>query len=119
MKKLLLCLLLAALLIQPLSALAMDFYLIPDSNSRKLTKDEVARWSADSLMYLVNEIFARHGFGFQAGGPFDNYFRQQDWYVADDTADHRLAYSRMNSETSDYAVKVDERLGRKVNATEQ
>ncbi len=28
-------------------------------------------------------------------------------------------YSRMNSETSDYAVKVDERLGRKVNATEQ
>ena len=28
-------------------------------------------------------------------------------------------YSRMNSETSDYAVTVDERLGRKVNATEQ
>lgn len=29
---------------------------------------------------MLNEIFARHGFIFQAGGEMDQYFRQQSWY---------------------------------------
>ena len=97
MKKRLAILLLAALLVQPFHALAMNFYLIPDSDTRVLTKEEIAAWSEDSLMYLVNEIFARHGFAFQYGGAFYNYFNQQDWYQEDDTSDHRRCYSRMNS----------------------
>ncbi|MBQ9307848.1 MAG: YARHG domain-containing protein, partial [Clostridia bacterium] len=36
-----------------------DFYLIPDSDTRVLTKEEIWKWDYESLWYLINEIFAR------------------------------------------------------------
>ena len=61
-------------------ALASNFYIIPDSNTRYLTKAELWDWQYDALGYILNEIFARHGYPFISGGKYDNYFSKQVWY---------------------------------------
>lgn len=58
-------------------------YLIPDSNTRKLTKEELWQWDYESLGYILNEIFARHGYVFRSGERYDNYFSTLPWYKAD------------------------------------
>lgn len=49
---------LAALLLSIGIASAELNYILPDSNSRELTWDEVARWDYETLGYAFNEIFA-------------------------------------------------------------
>lgn len=83
MKKKLVSFLLACFLVLaalPLSAQASNFYLIEDSDTRLLTKEELYTWQYDALGYILNEIFARHGYHFIPGGKYDNYFRCQTWY---------------------------------------
>lgn len=58
---------LAALLLSISIASAELNYILPDSNSRELTWDEVARWDYETLGYAFNEIFARHGYVFHPG----------------------------------------------------
>ena len=81
MKKILgalgLALLLAAL---SAAALADRMYLIPDSNTRRLTEDELWDWDRESLGFIFNEILARHGYVFSAGGKFDIWFSAMPWY---------------------------------------
>ena len=48
------------------SALADRAYLMP-SDSRALTEAELWEWDRESLSFMFNEIFARHGFTFDAG----------------------------------------------------
>ena len=48
---------LAALLLSIGIASAELNYILPDSNSRELTWDEVARWDYETLGYAFNEIF--------------------------------------------------------------
>lgn len=38
-----------------------NFYIVDDSDSRYLTRDELWEWQYDALGYIYNEIFARHG----------------------------------------------------------
>lgn len=64
---------LAALLLSIGIASAELNYILPDSNSRELTWDEVARWDYETLGYAFNEIFARHGYVFHPGEKYDNY----------------------------------------------
>ena len=72
-----------------------NFYLISDSDTRYLTKEEIWQWDFDSLWYLINEIFARHGFVFKEGGQFYSFFNRQKWYTPNqDTTANKLAYSR-------------------------
>ncbi|MGI6687752.1 MAG: YARHG domain-containing protein [Christensenellales bacterium] len=80
-RRLVAILLLLALL--PLSALASNFYIFPDSNRRRLTECEVWEWQYDALGYAFNELFARYGRPFIAGQKYDNYFRCQTWYQVD------------------------------------
>lgn len=63
---------LAALLLSIGIASAELNYILPDSNSRELTWDEVARWDYETLGYAFNEIFARHGYVFHPGEKYDN-----------------------------------------------
>ena len=72
------CLLLSAL---PMGALADHQYLL-DSNTRAITEAELWDWDRESLSFMFNEIFARHGYPFQAGGKFYNWFNAQPWYQA-------------------------------------
>ena len=67
----------------PLSALAGNHYIFPDSNRRHLTWDEVWEWQYDALGYAFNELFARYGRPFIAGQKYDYYFRSQIWYQVD------------------------------------
>ncbi|MGF3214834.1 YARHG domain-containing protein [Facklamia sp. P12945] len=60
------------------SALSKE-YIIPDSNQRLLTDDEVKHLDAKALCYARNEIYARKGRRFESQ-ELQSYFNQQDWY---------------------------------------
>lgn len=93
MKKRMLAILVAlALLAAQGAALASNFYLIPDSDSRRLTEDELRVWQYDALGYVLNEIFARHGFPLDPDGKYYNYFNSQSWYLED----NGFTYDRIN-----------------------
>ena len=72
--------LLLMILLLPACALADLMYVLPESNTRLLTWDEVAVWDYESLGYAFNEIFARHGFDFNPGGEYEYYFETKPWY---------------------------------------
>lgn len=54
-------------------------YIIPLSNIRYLTDNDVKYLSKEDLEYGRNEIFARHGYIFKTE-KFKNYFSQKSWY---------------------------------------
>ncbi len=71
-------------------------YLI-DSDKRLLTEEELWQWDRESLSFMFNEIFARHGFTFKVGGKFYNHFNNLPWYQAIPKVDNQTAYSRTTS----------------------
>lgn len=73
---LVLCLLLAF----ASAASASNFYMIEDSNTRRLTEDELREWQYEALGYVLNEIYARHGYHFESGSSYARYFVTQEWY---------------------------------------
>ena len=75
------------------AAFASNFYIISDSNTRRLTEAELWEWQYDALGYILNEIFARHGFAFDPYGRYYNYFDNQSWYHEDPA----FTYDRLNS----------------------
>ena len=84
---LLMCLtIMPGLLVCTASADAM--YLIPDSGTRKLTAEEIWKWDRESIPYLWNEILARHGYVFKAGGQYDLWFRSLPWYTPNENPDN-------------------------------
>lgn len=66
-----------------LSVQACDFgsgyYIIPDSNSRYLSQEELSYYCEDDLGYIRNEILARHGYIFKTA-KYNDYFNSQSWY---------------------------------------
>lgn len=55
-------------------------YILPDSNTRKLTRADLQGLSKEKLRLARNEIFARHGMIF--GKPdLDAYFGEKSWYT--------------------------------------
>ena len=63
------------------AALAEHTYLIPDSDTRHLTEEELWEWDYESLGFIYHEIFARHGFIFNPGGQYYYYFNSMPWYT--------------------------------------
>ena len=87
---LLMCLtIMSGLLVCTASADAM--YLIPDSGTRKLTAEEIWKWDRESIPYLWNEILARHGYVFKAGGQYDLWFRSLPWYTPNENPDNEVS----------------------------
>lgn len=56
-------------------------WIIADSNTRALTQEELWQWDCESLEYIKNEIYARHGYRFREGSDSAEYFAQKDWYT--------------------------------------
>lgn len=56
-----------------------DLYILPNSNSEKLTKADLQGLSKEELRIARNEIYARHGRRFQ-DEELQEYFDEQDWY---------------------------------------
>lgn len=90
MKKLL-CILSICILIlsMALPAMADSLYLIPDSNTRRLTEAELWNWDRESLSFIFNEIFARHGYVFNRGGKYDLWFSAMPWYQPNASSDNQ------------------------------
>ena len=68
--------------LEPLSVgpqVVEDEYLLPDSASKYLTKEDLADIEPDMLRFARNEIFARHGRMF-SDEELQNYFNDQSWY---------------------------------------
>ncbi|WP_300351055.1 YARHG domain-containing protein [Clostridium sp.] len=57
-------------------------YIIPDSYSRKLTKEELEKYDYETLGLIKAEILARHGYNFEDEN-YKTYFNNKDWYVKD------------------------------------
>ncbi len=77
------------------SAQADRDYLIADSNTRRLTWSELEKWDYESLGYIFNEIFARHGYVFNEGGQYDMWFSSHSWYhpnASDDNGKYVMPY---------------------------
>ena len=85
MKKTLSLILAAAILLGSLvmtaAASADGMYIITDSDTRELTRDELWEYQYDTLLYAFNEIYARHGYKFETGSRCYNWFTQMPWYV--------------------------------------
>ncbi len=54
-------------------------YIIEDSSTRYLTKEELSKYSEKQLAYIRNEIFARNGYIFDTEA-YSNYFYDKSWY---------------------------------------
>lgn len=90
--------LLLCCLMLPCAATAELAYLIPDSDSRQLTEAELWEWDYESLGYILNEIFARHGYNFIPGEKYDYYFSCMPWYTPNENPDNQAAcYSQLSA----------------------
>ena len=80
------------------TALAARQYILPHSNIKDLTREELWEWSYESLGFILNEIFARHGYHFEVGKKYYNYFQQRPWYTPNADSDNsRACYSKLSS----------------------
>ena len=61
-------------------------YILPYSDSRNLTEDDIAGMDKDEIALARNEIYARHGYIFQ-DSTFSNYFNSKSWYNPQYTGD--------------------------------
>lgn len=90
--------LLLALLLLPAAALAERMYIFPESDTRRLTWDEVAEWDYETLGYGFNEVFARHGYDFEPGGEYEYYFKTRPWYKPNGTWNNqRDCYTKLST----------------------
>ncbi len=81
----------------PSLAMARE-YIIPDSDTRQLTESELWGWSYESLGFILNEIFARHGYVFNTGGKYEDYFTQLSWYQANANPDNQtMVYNKLSA----------------------
>ena len=80
-------------------------------SQRLLTSYELQnnKYSAFDLSIMRNEIFARHGYKFSAGGEMDQYFRNQNWYQAKYN-DVSSLLSEIEKQNIDLILKVSEFL---------
>ena len=84
----------------PGEAGAESMYIIPDSNTRALTRDELWGYQYDTLLYAFNEIYARHGYKFETGSRCYNWFTQMPWYTPnanENSKDHHATYSQCSA----------------------
>lgn len=88
-----------AALFAPAAAKADSLYIIPGSDTRRLTWDELEKYQYDTLMFAFNEILARHGYRFETGSRCYNWFTQMEWYhpnMNESSKNHSPTYSAMS-----------------------
>ena len=100
MMKRLICLLAAVMMLLPCLAQAESLWIIADSDTRKLTREELWEYQYDTLKYAFNEIYARHGYKFETGSPCYMWFTQMPWYTpneSESSTNHHETYSQCSS----------------------
>ena len=94
------------------AAEAANQYIIPDSNSRYLTRNELLAMSSKDLRYARNEIYARHGRRFK-DAELQAYFDSCSWYngtIAPDSFDSSVLNTYENA-NKDLILKVEKERG--------
>lgn len=76
-------------------AISEPEYILPNSNTVKLTRDDLSGLSKEQLRLARNEIFARHGMIFGVAD-LDNYFGSKSWYQPSVTYDDFYDKVEMN-----------------------
>jgi hypothetical protein len=56
--------------------------ILPDSDKRALSEEDIATLTKGQLRLARNEIYARHGYVFKSAG-LQKYFSSKSWYIAD------------------------------------
>ncbi len=118
------CICLAMMLVAlvPMSVVHADsLYIIPDSDKRELTWDELLEYQYDTLKYAFNEIYARHGYKFETGSPCYNWFIQMPWYTpnaSENSQNHHESYSQC-SKIENYNVDLIKEVRRYMRETKQ
>lgn len=92
---LLLCLTALCSAVLPASALGND-HLVPDSSTRKMTRQECWNWTYEALGFVFHEILARHGFIFDPNGSYGWYFTAQSWYHSIASKNNQDVYARLS-----------------------
>ena len=77
---------------EPEEAAAEDEYLLPDSDTRLYTREELSQYDRETLALMRNEILARHGYPFKKE-QYQTYFGSKSWY----TPDPNFNYNCLNS----------------------
>ena len=86
-----------AALLAPAAAKGDSLYIIPDSDKRELTREDLWGYKYDTLLYAFNEIYARHGYKFETGSRCYNWFTQMPWYkpnASESSSNHHESYSQ-------------------------
>jgi hypothetical protein len=59
----------------------VEFYgTYPFTSEKKLSNNDLSKYSKSELQLMRNEIFARYGYIFKSGGKMAEYFSKQSWY---------------------------------------
>ena len=70
-------------------------YIIPQSGTKLLTKEDIKNLSKEQLALARNEIYARHGRKFQMA-EFRDYFSQKAWYKENPNYNYNNESSNLN-----------------------
>ena len=89
-------------------------YILPESDKRYITEEELSELSAEELRLARNEIYARHGRIFQ-NEFLNNHFRACDWYRPTKTADEfsESVFNKYERANRNLILAVEKKLKRK------
>ncbi len=101
---------------------AVSYYILPDSDTRYYTEDELRALTQDELRLARNEIYARHGRMFDAQD-LQTYFESQPWYRGTiepaDFSDNMLNdYEKANIKTIQAMENKSDNTGTSVQTTQ-
>lgn len=80
-------------------------FLLPDSDRRLLTAEDLQPFTKEQLRIARNEIYARRGWDFQTKA-METYFEQFDWYAP---ALGKIQLSHIEQQNVDFIVKFEKR----------
>lgn len=83
------------------------FYLLPESDVRLITAEELEGVDLETLGYMRNEILARHGYPFKKPH-YQEYFRSQIWYVENPDFEYGML-SSIEMENVETIKKLEEK----------
>ena len=89
-----------------------DSYIIPESNQRYLTEEDLKGLTAQELNYAKNEIYARHGRLFLSN-ELQAYFSSKTWYsgiYSADSFDSQNLLSNMEKKNAEIIRDMEYRL---------
>lgn len=88
-------------------------YLLPDSDSRYITKDELFGFDAYMCRIARNELYARHGRLFDDSN-IQDYFNNCSWYygyIDSSDFDESLSFNKYELANRDLIVKYEKEMG--------